>query len=152
MTARPVKRRKMGGNLLFRGQEEGYQMKKPVYAALLSLILAGLVLAGSCGNSYSSTQSTTTPPTSPTGPQGDNFEVTIQGEAFSPPSVNVPAGTTVHWTNLDSVTHTVTSDTGLFDGQNIGKNGTFNYTFSTKGTYSYHCSIHPFMKGTIIVE
>jgi plastocyanin len=128
-------------------------MKKLVYVTILSVIAAGMLLAGSCGSSSSTSQSTTkSTSTSPTGPQGDNFEVTIQGDAFSPPSVNVPAGTTVHWTNHDSVTHTVTSDTGLFDGKNIGQNGTFSYTFNTKGTYSYHCSIHTFMKGTIIVE
>jgi plastocyanin len=114
--------------------------------------MAGMMLAGSCSSTSSTTATSTSPSTSPTGPQGGNFEVTIQGDAFSPPSVNVPAGTTVTWTNNDSVTHTVVSDTGLFDSKNMSKGSNFSRTFSEKGTYNYHCSIHTFMKGTIIVE
>jgi len=105
--------------------------------------------ADSCG---SSSTPTTTLPTSPTGPTGDNIQIWIQGDAFSPASINVPAGATVHWTNMDAMTHTVTSDTGLFDSKNMSKGSDFSHTFSEKGTFNYHCAIHSFMKGTIIVE
>jgi plastocyanin len=127
-------------------------MKKLAYLIILSVIAAGMLLAGSCGNSNSTSQPTTSTSTSPTGPQGDNVQIWIQNDAFSPASINVPAGTTIHWTNMDAATHTVTSDTGLFDSKNMSKGSNFSHTFSEKGTFTYHCGIHTFMKGTIIVE
>lgn len=78
-------------------------------------------------------------------------EVYIKGMAFTPATLTVTVGTTVKWTNKDAVTHTVTSDTGLFDSGNIDQNGTSSHMFSTAGTYNYHCSIHPSMTGKIIV-
>jgi len=50
------------------------------------------------------------------------------------------------------MTHTVTSDTGLFDSKNMSEGSNFSHTFSEKGAYNYHCSIHAFMKATIIIE
>lgn len=85
-----------------------------------------------------------------TGNPGAN-EVFIQGMAFSPATLTVTAGTTVKWTNKDGVTHTVTSDNTLFDSGNVLPNGIYSYTFSTAGTYTYHCSIHTSMKGTVVV-
>jgi len=115
---------------------------------LLILIVAAL-LAASC------TESTTTLTASPTtlGPQpGGNFEITIQGDAFSPPSTNVPAGTTVIWVNRDPFTHTVTADDGVFDSHDIAPDKSYSRLFSVKGVFKYHCSVHSFMKGTITVE
>ncbi len=59
----------------------------------------------------------------------------------------------VTWTNNDSPTHTVTGDNGGDPGNspNIPSGGTFSYLFDTPGTYTYHCSIHPSMTGTVIV-
>lgn len=88
--------------------------------------------------------------TNGTGVQGAN-EVLIQNMSFSPATITVSAGTTVTWTNKDAIAHTVTSDNNLFNSGNIGSNGTFSYTFSTAGSFSYHCSIHPTMKGTVVV-
>jgi plastocyanin len=79
-------------------------------------------------------------------------EVFINMNSFSPSSLTVTAGTTVVWQNQDAITHTVTSNTGVFDSGNMGKNDKFSYTFSTVGTYPYHCKIHSGMTGTIIVE
>jgi plastocyanin len=79
-------------------------------------------------------------------------DVTIQGSAFSPSNLTVKVGDTVKWTNNDKIDHTVTSDTGVFNSGNIANGATFSFTFSTAGTYSYHCSIHTFMKGTIVVQ
>lgn len=86
---------------------------------------------------------------------GSTAGVAISGFAFSPSSVTFPASNsvTVTWTNHDGVTHTVTSDVGgQFDSGNISSGSTFSMTFPTKGTYSYHCSIHTYMKGTITVN
>jgi plastocyanin len=78
--------------------------------------------------------------------------VWIQGMAFTPSSITVTAGTTITWTNKDAITHTVTSDTGVFDSGNISSGSSFSYTFSTAGTYQYHCKIHASMTGSVVVN
>jgi len=78
-------------------------------------------------------------------------EVFIQGMAFSPTTLNVTAGTVVKWTNKDALVHTVTSDSTLFDSGNIAVNSVYSYTFNSAGTFTYHCKIHPTMKGTVVV-
>ena len=77
--------------------------------------------------------------------------------AFSPATLTIKAGTTVTWKNTTAVGHTVTSDDGKsFDSGTANpiaaQSGTFSFTFKTPGTFAYHCSIHPFMKATIIVQ
>jgi plastocyanin len=84
--------------------------------------------------------------------QGATSDVSIQNMSFVPNSVTVSVNTTVTWTNNDSVTHTVTSDTNLFTSGNIAPGGTFSFTFVTAGTYNYHCSIHTDMLGTVVVQ
>lgn len=78
--------------------------------------------------------------------------VTIRNFAFGPRSVTVKRGATVHWTNRDSEAHTVTSDAGAFNSPVLQPGAGFSFTFTKPGTYSYHCSIHPFMKGTVVVS
>jgi plastocyanin len=53
---------------------------------------------------------------------------------------------------MDAVNHTVTSVSNLFDSGPIPPNGTYTRTFTAAGTYSYYCSIHPDMMGTIKVD
>ena len=89
--------------------------------------------------------------TSGSGSPGTN-EVWLQGSAFNPSTITVTANTTLKWINKDSYTHTVTSDVSMFDSGNLGANGTFSYTFTTKGTFKYHCSIHSVMTGTVVVN
>ncbi len=86
------------------------------------------------------------------GPTKGSNAVVIQNMAFNPASLTVSANTTVTWTNKDAIAHTVTSDTGLFDSGSLGSGGTFSYTFTQTGTYSYHCAIHTYMTAKIIVQ
>ena len=79
-------------------------------------------------------------------------EVYIQGMAFYPAAISVAVGTTVKWTNKDAITHTVTSDTKVFDSGAVGGGATYSYTFSTAGIYPYHCTIHPSMMATVTVN
>jgi plastocyanin len=76
--------------------------------------------------------------------------VSISNFAFSSGSLTIATGTTVKWTNQDSVAHTVTSD-GNWDSGNLGQGATFTHQFMAPGTYNYYCKIHPFMTGVIIV-
>jgi plastocyanin len=74
------------------------------------------------------------------------------GLSFDPPQISVPTGTIVSWTNEDSIQHTVTSDEeGLFDAGPISPGDTFEDAFDTPGEYGYHCAIHPFMTGRVMV-
>jgi plastocyanin len=77
--------------------------------------------------------------------------VTIVDFSFQPSPLAVPKGTTVTWHNQGAADHTVTSDVkGLFDSK-VSPGKDFSFTFSTPGTYNYHCSIHTSMHGTIVV-
>jgi plastocyanin len=74
-------------------------------------------------------------------------------EAFVPPEIRVSSeGNIVSWTNDDSIEHTVTADDGSFDAGPISPGDTFDNTFDSPGEFGYHCSIHPFMTGVVIVE
>lgn len=79
-------------------------------------------------------------------------EIKIQANAFVPQTLTISVNSTVKWKNLDAIAHTVTSDNLSWDSGNIPAGGTFKFTFTATGTFDYHCTIHPFMKGTIIVQ
>ena len=70
----------------------------------------------------------------------------------SPVTVVIGVNNTVMWVNNDSAPHTVTANDGTFGSSNIAPTGTFTYTFTTPGTYEYHCIYHPWMLGTVIVK
>src|SRR5205085_11469592 len=81
------------------------------------------------------------------------MHVTIQNFAFSPQTITVAPGTTVIWTNKDSVDHTVTSDTGAWpDSGSLATSKTFSHTFAKAGTYAYRCALHPSMTARVIVS
>ncbi|OSC23798.1 amidase [Mycobacterium vulneris] len=117
-------------------------------AAVGALLLAGC--------SQSRPVATTAAPTTamsitvPAAPvRGD--QVSIDGFAFAPVTLTVPVGTTVTWTNRDEEPHTVAASDGSFHSPGMGTGATFTHTFSTAGTFDYVCSIHPMMRGTVVV-
>jgi len=123
-----------------------------------------LVACGSAGNASSgSGGGGTTPAGTPSSSVGGT-SVAIANYAFTPQTLTVKAGTTVTWTNKDSVLHNVISandmstsatTTSAFASGNFNKGQTFTFTFSKPGTYYYECSIHasmPAMHGKIIVQ
>lgn len=112
-------------------------------------MLSGLLVVG-CGRSSTSSSSSESQP-SGTSASG---AVSITNFAFTPATLTIAAGSTVTWTNnAPLVTHTVTSDDGSqvsFDHM-LSPSDTFRLQFTQAGTYHYHCRIHPFMHGTIVV-
>ena len=78
--------------------------------------------------------------------------VKIKYNNFSPESITVPVNTIVTWVNRDWWSHTVKSDSILFDSGKIKRGKVFNYKFTVKGTYKYHCDIHEKMTAKVIVE
>jgi len=100
-----------------------------------------------------------TSPSKTTGGTEGASEVFITGSSFSPATLTVAVNTSVTWTNKDGVAHTVTSDSTMFDSGNLAAYDSYNYTyatysytFTTKGTFKYHCNYHALMKGTIVVQ
>jgi plastocyanin len=77
--------------------------------------------------------------------------VNIHNLAFGPARIVVSPGTTIVWTNQDGFQHTTTSDKGLWDSGPIDPTASFKRVFKKTGTFTYHCTIHPFMLGTITV-
>lgn len=84
-------------------------------------------------------------------PTGTEVKVQIANFAFNPSTLTVKVGTTVTWTNADSAQHTVTANDGSFASGDLNQGDSFSFTFTTAGTYAYHCDVHPGMKATITV-
>jgi len=77
----------------------------------------------------------------------------IEIRAFKFPDIlTIQAGQTVRWVNSDPVEHTITIESGDVASPLIRQGATFSYKFDRPGTYTYHCTPHPFMKGTIVVR
>lgn len=135
-------------------------MKKLIYLTLVIILAAGGVLwLVSCGSSSTNTTispggglQTSPPPGGTTGPDFKPVAVDIKDFAFSPVTVTVAIGTTVTWTNEDSSTHTIVSQSGGFNSGDLSKGATFSHTFTAAGDFEYHCSIHPSMVGHITVS
>ncbi|WP_084515306.1 cupredoxin domain-containing protein [Nocardia acidivorans] len=110
----------------------------------------GLV-PGGAGPAMPGMQGTSMPTTASAGaPAGPNA-VTIDNFAFAPASLTVPVGTTVTWTNRDEEPHDIAAGDGGFHSPNLGAGARYTFTFSKAGTFTYVCSIHPFMHGTVVV-
>jgi plastocyanin len=77
-------------------------------------------------------------------------EVAIRDYRFEPGTLSVYVGDTVRWHNYDFVPHTATA-TGVFDSGDIAPNASWS-TAATAGTHDYICTLHPNMKGTLIVR
>ncbi|HLH21977.1 MAG TPA: cupredoxin family copper-binding protein [Chloroflexota bacterium] len=93
---------------------------------------------------------TAPPPAAPADRQRRSL-VTIQDNYFLPAEITIPVGTTVTWVNRGTVAHTVT-DAGVWDSGRIPPGGSFSAVFAVVGTFDYVCTIHPEMKGRIIVQ
>jgi len=82
-------------------------------------------------------------------------KVSIQNMLFTPSQITIAKGGTVTWTNNDSTTHTVVDDLSNVGGPNSGDiapGQSYSFTFNKTGSFQYHCSIHPSMRGTIVVK
>jgi plastocyanin len=128
----------------------------------LFLLFFMLAVSAGCGSSNSSSSSPSAPSPTPTPsptPSASPTTITIQSGArtlstfaFVPNPATVSQGAVVTWSNTDTTTHDMVSDTGVWDSGRIAPSDSFKFTFAAKGTYPYHCSIHPGMTGTIVVQ
>jgi amicyanin len=81
-------------------------------------------------------------------------DVKIDNFSFTPVTLTVAAGSTVTWTNRDDIPHTVVSadDPKAFKSKVMDTDEKFSFTFTKPGTYTYFCSVHPKMTGTVVVK
>lgn len=89
--------------------------------------------------------------TSPTATETAKGEILIRRNTYVPDTMTVKIGDTVTWINEETYGHDVKSDDGLFRSPKMATGEKFSYTFMKEGTYTYICSIHPFMRAQIIV-
>jgi plastocyanin len=116
-------------------------------------IAVALVLVAAASACGSSSSGGTAPPAGSGSSGTTGNAVTIKGFAFHPATLTVKVGTKVTFTNNDNTTHTTTATTnGGFDSGNLSPGQSYTFTFTKKGTYPYDCTIHNFIKGTIIVQ
>jgi len=112
-------------------------------------MLGALVVVGACSSDSSPAPTPTGQVTTVTIPQGAS---TLTTTAFSPNPVNVAVGTTVHWANSDSTIHNATADNGAFNSGTLNAGGSFDFKFNSAGTFTYKCTIHPNMVGSVVVQ
>lgn len=85
--------------------------------------------------------------------QNKNYDLQIKDFAFSNNELRIKKGDSVTWTNLDTAGHTITSDSGEeLNSKLLSRNENYQHTFNEAGIFNYHCTPHPYMKGTIVVE
>ncbi len=142
--------------------------------SLLSLFLAACGQSGADSGASSETQSTKAPNASPNSntemskmetpakplpavnkdlpTHSSPNQVVVENFSFQPGTLTVAPGTTVTWVNHDDEPHTVNENNKTFKSGTLDTDGKFSYKFTSPGTYSYFCSLHPRMTGQIIVK
>jgi plastocyanin len=117
----------------------------------LAIVAIGVsMIVSACGGDSSS-------PTAPGASTAADVTVTIQGNSagnsYAPNPVSIRVGQTIAWRNADSIVHTATQDSGGFTTGSVAAGATSAATMmNTAGTFTYHCTIHPGMVGTVSVQ
>ena len=129
---------------------------------MMQRILGGLTLLGLAALAAGCFSERTT-----TGPAGGSCGVSldpsqfgstiiaIQSFAFDPAAVHVKTGGKVTWVNCEpsgTPSHTTTADGGAWDSPLLDPGSTYTVTFTTAGPFAYHCTPHPFMTASVVVD
>jgi len=129
-------------------QERTVSILDSSHVRALAAVAAVALLAG-CGGGGGSTASA--PPAA--SPSGSGASITISNFKFSPATLTVRHGARIAVSNDDSAPHTVTADDGhSFDSGTVKTGGSGTITAPRAGRYPFHCTIHAFMKGALVVN
>lgn len=117
----------------------------------LIVLTAALLWMVGCG------QSSTPTMTSPSATGNSTVSIvansrTLTTNAYAPNPISISQGMSVTWMNNDSISHTSTANGGAWDSGTLAPGASFTKTFSSAGTFQYHCAIHPGMVGTVTVQ
>lgn len=119
---------------------------RPTHFALVvtvAVLIGAVLLAGGCQTPTSETTN------------AKSVTVTIHNLTFQPTTLTVTPGTSVTWVNDDDTAHTSTSDASGGSGWDSGvlnPGASFSHKFEKAGDFTYHCQIHGYLKGTVIVR
>lgn len=132
-----------------------------IIVGIIVVAVAGVIIFNSFKASAPETEQSTNQAPTPTPdfgtPQAQITEVVIKDRAYSPSSITIKKGTTVKWVNKDAMGHNVVSDGDALAGGPpkeaplLGRDQVFEFTYNTEGIFSYHCTPHPDMTGTVEV-
>lgn len=137
-----------------------------IAVVIAAVAVALIVTSGDKTNDYSNTSTTSNSdtPSKSSESSSENSEAlskavatnvaTIQNYAFSPAVIKVKVGDTVTWTNQDQVRHDVVNSEPSADAPNgplLAKGETYKFTFTKAGTYTLHCTPHPYMHQIVVV-
>ena len=112
------------------------------YLTMIAIVLGAILEA----------RQATLPTSSPRAVEAKEMGIKIDNFSFTPATLTVPVGTSVTWTNHDDIPHNVVSDDKSIKSKALDTDEKFTFNFTKSGTYTYFCSIHPKMKGTVVVE
>src|SRR5512140_3789797 len=135
----------------YQSQSGEVNMQRKIVVMQLVAVMVFLVMLGGCkkgGSSYSTPTGPSNPPPASSSPTA----VLIQSFQFAPSPITVAKGSTITWTNKDAVAHTATADDGSWDTGNIAPGASKSLTFANSGTFAYHCTVHPMMKSSVVVQ
>jgi plastocyanin len=117
-----------------------------------AMVFGGCGGGGGSGNDGGSTSSSNSSANA-SASSGGAQTIDIDNFKFAPATLKVPAGSKVTVKNSDTTAHTATADSGgAFDTGNIDPGASSTITLKAAGRVAYHCSIHPFMHGTIVAR
>ena len=116
-------------------------------ALAAAILIIGIAASGGCGKTPAKT---VTPPAGDTGAGKKTFIVTIKNFTFTPAKLTIPVESRVKWVNQDSGQHAVLGKP--LDSGPINTGEAYSYQFMSAGTFPYHCSIHPYMEGVVVVK
>jgi plastocyanin len=83
---------------------------------------------------------------------GTGAVVHIRDDAFVPASLTVIAGDAITFVNDDDDAHTATADDASWDSEGLNQHQTWTHAFAKAGKIAYHCTVHPMMRGTVVVK
>jgi len=122
---------------------------------LFALSIFAAVAASACGSTSSTSSSSSSSPAAPTASADVtiNIQANNGAQSFSPNPSTARVGQRVAWRNADAITHNATQDAAVFQTGNLSPGATSApIMMNTAGTFTYHCTIHPGMVGTITVQ
>src|SRR5262245_27309556 len=116
----------------------------------LTVLVLAATLMGACGSSSPAPGPTPTPTPTPTPAPANNVTIPQNAagrgsNAYAPNPLTVAVGSTVTWTNNDTIAHTATSNNSVFDSGSIPAGGSFSFRFQNTGSFNYRCTFHPGM-------
>ena len=117
-------------------------MKRLLLVVVLSVIALPLMFVPTAAAEDASVESV---------PIQNAWSVNIGDNFFDPPQAAVEPGSTITWTNKGDEPHTVTADDGSFDSGRLNPGDSYTVAFDGQGTVTYHCTIHPEMRGSVTV-